>query len=51
MKFGQRLLPKFHDFKKPIGVSGYQVSILDSLTKELKKNLPTVEEIEAEFSV
>ena len=38
------------DFKKPIGVSGYQVSILDSLTKELKETLPTVEEIEAEFS-
>jgi predicted nuclease of restriction endonuclease-like (RecB) superfamily len=38
------------DFKKPIGVSGYKVSILDSLTKELKETLPTVEEIEAEFS-
>lgn len=38
------------DFKKPIGVSGYKVSILDSLTKELKETLPTVEEIEAEFA-
>ncbi|MFI5343208.1 MAG: YhcG family protein [Chlamydiales bacterium] len=38
------------DFKKPIGVSGYQVSVLDTLTKELKESLPTVEEIEAEFA-
>ncbi|MBA3722054.1 MAG: DUF1016 family protein [Parachlamydiaceae bacterium] len=38
------------DLKKPIGVSGYQVSILDTLTKELKESLPTVEEIEAELA-
>ncbi len=37
------------DFKKPISVSGYQVNIVDTLTKELKESLPTVEEIEAEF--
>ncbi|CAM0117629.1 YhcG family protein [Rhabdochlamydiaceae symbiont of Dictyostelium giganteum] len=38
------------DFKKPISVSGYQVNIVDTLTKELKENLPTIEEIEAEFT-
>lgn len=38
------------DFNKPIGVAGYEVSLIESLSKELKANLPTVEEIEAEFS-
>ena len=37
------------DFHKPIGVAGYEVSLVETLSKELKENLPTVEEIEAEF--
>ncbi|MBI5346648.1 MAG: DUF1016 family protein [Chlamydiae bacterium] len=37
------------DFNKPIGVAGYEVSLVESLSKELKEILPTVEEIEAEF--
>ena len=34
---------------KPIGVASYQVKIVESLPKGLKGNLPTVQEIEAEF--
>ena len=34
---------------KPIGVSSYQAKIVESLPKDLKGSLPTVEEIEAEF--
>ncbi len=37
------------DFNKPMGVAGYEVSLVESLSKELKENLPTVEELEAEF--
>ncbi len=38
------------DFNKPIGVAGYEVNLLETLTKKLKESLPTVEEIEAEFA-
>jgi predicted nuclease of restriction endonuclease-like (RecB) superfamily len=34
---------------KPIGVASYQAKIVESLPKNLKGNLPSVEEIEAEF--
>ncbi|NGX54503.1 MAG: hypothetical protein KR126chlam2_00114 [Chlamydiae bacterium] len=37
------------DIHKPIGVSGYEATILESLPHELKGTLPTIEEIEAEF--
>ncbi|MCH9625618.1 MAG: putative nuclease YhcG [Chlamydiales bacterium] len=37
------------DIKKPIGVSGYETKIVESLPKNLKGNLPTVKEIEAEL--
>ena len=37
------------DFNKPIGVAEYEVTLVESLSKELKENLPTVEELEAEF--
>lgn len=38
------------DIKKPIGVSGYEVKLLESLPKEYKGSLPTVEEIERELA-
>ena len=37
------------DVNKPIGVSGYEVQIIESLPDNLKGSLPTVEEIEQEF--
>ncbi|MFA6915831.1 MAG: PDDEXK nuclease domain-containing protein [Parachlamydiales bacterium] len=37
------------DFNKPIGVAGYEVTLVKSLSKELKESLPTVEDLEAEF--
>ena len=37
------------DINKPIGVAGYETKLVESLPKELKSSLPTVEEIEAEF--
>jgi hypothetical protein len=37
------------DFNKPMGVAGYEVTLVDFLSKELRENLPTVEEPEAEF--
>jgi predicted nuclease of restriction endonuclease-like (RecB) superfamily len=37
------------DFNKPIGVAGYEVSLIESLSRELKENLPTVQELEAEL--
>ncbi|MGR3911847.1 MAG: PDDEXK nuclease domain-containing protein [Candidatus Rhabdochlamydia sp.] len=36
------------NFKKPMNVSEYQV--VDTLSKELQENLPTIEEFEAEFT-
>lgn len=37
------------DINKPIGVSGYETKIVESLPKKLKGSLPSIEEIEAEF--
>ncbi len=34
---------------RPVGVAEYQIKIMKNLPKEFKSNLPTVEEIEAEF--
>jgi hypothetical protein len=34
---------------KPIGVAGYEVTLIETLSKELKESLPTIEDIEAEF--
>lgn len=38
------------DLKKPIGVAGWETKIVEKLPENLKGSLPTVEEIEAEFS-
>lgn len=37
------------NINKPIGVSGYEVEILESLPDDLKGSLPTIEQIEQEF--
>jgi hypothetical protein len=37
--------------KRPIGVSEWETQLVETLPKELKGSLPTVEEIEAEFGV
>jgi predicted nuclease of restriction endonuclease-like (RecB) superfamily len=37
------------DIKKPIGIAEYEIQIVESLPKNLKGSLPTVEEIEAEL--
>lgn len=37
------------DIKKPIGVAEYETKIVESLPKNLKRNLPTIEEIETEL--
>ncbi len=37
------------NLQKPIGVAGWKTKIVEKLPKELKGNLPTVEEIEAEL--
>lgn len=37
------------DIHKPMGVAGYEVMIMESLPKDLKGSLPTVEEFEAEL--
>jgi predicted nuclease of restriction endonuclease-like (RecB) superfamily len=39
----------FRDVRKPIGVADYQVKLVESLPKDLRGSLPTVEEIEAEL--
>lgn len=39
----------FRDINKPIGVSEYEVKILESLPDNLKGSLPTIEQIENEF--
>ncbi len=38
------------DIHKPMGVSEYEISIMKSLPLNLKGSLPTIEELEAEFS-
>jgi hypothetical protein len=35
---------------KPIGIAEYGLNIVKSLPQELQEQLPTIEEIEAEFS-
>jgi hypothetical protein len=37
------------DLRKPIGVAQWQTKLVESLPKNLKGNLPTVEQIEAEL--
>jgi YhcG PDDEXK nuclease domain len=37
------------DIHKPMGVAGYEVKIMESLPKDLKGSLPSVEEFEAEL--
>lgn len=37
------------DIHKPMGIAGYTTKLIDSLPKEFKSSLPTVEEIEAEI--
>lgn len=37
------------DLKKPIGVAQWQTKLVESLPRNLKGNLPTVAEIEAEL--
>ncbi|MDX8430189.1 MAG: PDDEXK nuclease domain-containing protein (plasmid) [Candidatus Algichlamydia australiensis] len=37
------------DLNKPIGVSGYEAQIVDSLPENLKGTLPTIEEIQSEL--
>ena len=39
------------NFNRPIGVAEFEVKLVEKLPKDLKANLPTVEEIEAELSV
>ena len=38
------------DLRKPIGVAGWETTLVEKLPEELKGSLPTVEEIEAELS-
>lgn len=38
------------DVRKPIGVAQWETRIVESLPKELKGNLPTIEELEAELA-
>src|SRR3990167_4976586 len=37
------------DINKPMGVAGYETKLVESLPKEFKSSLPTIEEIEAEL--
>lgn len=37
------------DIRKPIGVAGYEVKIMEALPKNLKGSLPSIEEFEAEL--
>jgi hypothetical protein len=39
------------NFNRPIGLAEFEVKVVEKLPKQLKSNLPTVEEIEAELSV
>jgi len=38
------------DLRKPIGVAGWETTLVEQLPKELRGSLPTVEEIEAELA-
>lgn len=37
------------DIKKPIGIAEYEIKLMESLPKDLKGSLPTIEELEAEL--
>lgn len=37
------------DIKKPIGIAEYEIQLVESLPKNLKGSLPTIEELEAEL--
>jgi len=37
------------DLKKPIGVAKWQTKLVESLPKNLKGSLPTIEQIESEL--
>lgn len=37
------------NFNRPIGVAEYETTLVETLPKELKSSLPTVEEIEEEL--
>lgn len=37
------------DFNKPIGVAEYEITLVETLSRELKESLPTIEDIETEF--
>ncbi len=39
------------DLKKPIGVASWQTRLVHALPKDLKGNLPTIQEIEAEMAL
>ena len=39
------------NFNRPIGVAEFEVKMVEKLPKDFKSSLPTVKEIEAEFSV
>ena len=39
------------NFNRPIGIAEFEVKLVERLPKDLKSNLPTVKEIEAELSV
>lgn len=38
------------NMKSPIGVAGYEIKLVESLPKDLKGSLPTIEEIESELA-
>ncbi len=38
------------DMKKPIGVSGWETKLVESMPSELKGRLPSIEELEAELT-
>ncbi len=52
-KTKKRLLVEYalRDISKPIGVSSYEVKLVESLPEELQGRLPTIEELEKELGV
>ena len=47
-----RLIAEYalRDIHKPIGVAGWETKLVESLPKNLRGSLPTIEELEAELS-
>jgi hypothetical protein len=39
------------DLRKPIGIAGWETTLVGTLPRDLKGSLPTVKEIEAELGV